>query len=47
VVVVPVIILPVVVVVVTETPAPTPETTPVTLVERVLAPPVQLPEGEN
>jgi type VI secretion system secreted protein VgrG len=46
VVVVPVIILPVLVVVVTETPVQTPEATPVTLVERVLAPPVQLPEGE-
>jgi hypothetical protein len=45
VIIVPVIILPVLVVVVTETP--TPEATPVTLVERVLAPPVQLPEGEN
>jgi hypothetical protein len=45
VIIVPVLILPVLIVPVTETP--TPETTPVTLVERVLAPPVQLPEGEN
>jgi hypothetical protein len=47
VVVVPVIILPVLIVVATETPTQTPEAPPVTLVERVLAPPVQLPEGEN
>jgi hypothetical protein len=44
VIIVPVLILPVLIVPVTETPTPEPERT---LIERFVAPPVQLPEGEN